>query len=154
LGWPTFLFNLKKLSKTMRRIVKKLMLASLLALAVLPSCGNDDDDKTEPDTENENRPFMQIGTKFMDGVEVCTYNGTRKYTYEISEGHTATIYVDVRRTSGVLDVDVSLNGIPKHSIYEAETLRYDFAFDEPGKYEVIITADNFVGSFSVDYREK
>ncbi len=128
---------------TIRSILSALL--SLLILVGLSGCA----------AEKEDAVAMHIDYgKRADGSSYAVYNGDAQEFFEVAEGKENAVEVTVTKESGTLRITIHKEEDPDAVLYDGHDFpaaQFTVTAREPGRYRILVHAEDFIGSYSFRY---
>lgn len=116
----------------------------LLLLMTTASCGRQ---------THEGNPAMQIDYA-ADASGQARYNGDAQEFFQVAEGMESTVEVTIKQKSGTLQITISEESNPDNVVYDGHEFPGEFftvTVSQPGRYRILVHAENFVGSYHFQY---
>lgn len=126
--------------------MKKILLLFIAVACVITLCSCN----AKPSENEETTAGMVIDIN--DGKTIR--NGTETLTYQVEEGQTGKLVINLSKTSGKIDIVVtntSRPDTPVYTHYDAGDCTDEVMLYDVGEYLVVITATDFEGDYAFDW---
>jgi len=100
----------------------------------------------------EKEPAMSVNVN-PDGSTV--YNGSEQLFYEVREGQKAVVHFKIDTKQGSIAFDIQEKENENAHQYRGtvtESCEFDIVIEEPNQYRIYITANDFHGTYLVDWK--
>lgn len=132
-------------------MIKKCILLTVLLLMLLPLfCGC-----VENNTKDDGIVHMNIDYKNReDGTSYTVYNGEEQQFFGVKEGGENVVGITVTTESGSLRITIHKQDDPESIVYDGHEFPSEYftvTAKEPGRYRILVHAEDFVGAYKFTY---
>lgn len=103
------------------------------------------------------RMSVDTSNKTSYGMRYSYFNGTKVYRLDVPEGDTKEVYVDIKTTSGKLDVSIIKDNKDKESVYtgnDMQTSSFMIKLKGGIDYTIILKGRKHKGSYSFSWDDR